>query len=346
MRIFEKFIFILLVLLIVSTVCYSAEKVYTWKMASIYNDPATQTEGNANGEAQQLFVDLVKEKTNGQVIIKPFYGSVLGGNIELFEQLKRGQLEVYYGQPMSSIDPRFGAWNIPYLFKDYEEAKKIVGDINGDFFKLSQKWIKDNHGELLAIGGGIIRGLANCKHIVKGISDLKGLKLRTYQDPIVSIFWSKIVITQPLTYAEMYSALQTKTVDAVDGPISMFLGSIGELVRFYTDIDWQWTTSSNLVVNEKVWKELPENLQKSVQEAAIEAMKFQGETQTKYVNKAFATLEKERGYVITKLNTEEKQEWINYARTLDEEIKNVIGIDTFDDIMNAVKSGREKISSN
>ena len=333
---------IVILLISMNGYCLADQKVYTWKMASIYNDPATETKGNANGESQQLFVDLVKEKTNGQVIIKPFYGSVLGGNIELFEQVSRGQLEVYYGQPMSSIDPRFGAWNIPYLFRDYEEAKKIVGDQDGEFFKLSKQWIKDNHGELLAIGGGIIRGFANNKHIVKSINDLKGLKLRTYQDPIVSLFWSKIVITQPLTYSEMYSALQTKTVDAVDGPISMFLGSIGELVNYYTDIDWQWTTSSNLIVNEKTWAELPESLQKLVQEAAVEAMAYQGATQTKYVNEAYEVLEQERGYEITRLTTEEKQEWIDYARTLDEEIKSVIGEDTFDSIMDAVQSAREK----
>lgn len=334
-------IIILLVILIcfctVSMVGSSNEKVYTWKMASIYNDPATETQGNANGESQQLFVDLVKEKTDGRVIINPFYGSVLGDNIELFEQVSRGLLEVYYGQPMSSIDSRFGAWNIPYLFDDYEEAKKIVSDRDGAFFKLAEQWIKENNGKLLAIGGGIIRGIANNKHTIKSIEDLKGIKLRTYQDPIVTTFWSKICITQPLAFSEMYSALQTKTVDAVDGPISIFLGSIGELVDYYTDIDWQWTTSSNLIVNGKTWESLPEDLQKLVQEAADEAMYYQGETQTKYVNDAYEVLEKERGFEITRLTKEEKQEWIDYARSLDEEIKKAIGEEAFDEIMKAVQ---------
>lgn len=343
MRLYGKAIIILSILLIISTAGYSADKIYTWKMGTIVNDPAVQVRGNSIGKSMQLFVDLVKEKTNGQVIIKPFYGEVLGGEVELFEQLNMGQLEVFYGQPMASADPRFGAWNIPYLFEDYEEVKRIVGDQEGDFFKLSQEWVKDSNGHLLAMAGGIVRGLGNNKKNIKGIDDLKGMKLRIYQDPIVSIFWNKIVITQPLPYTEMYSALQTKTVDAVDGPVSMFLGSIGELTKYYTNIDWQWTNGASLIVNEKTWRELPENLQKLVHEAAIEATQFQGDRETEYTEEAYEYLIKERGYEIILLTSEEKQEWIDYARTLDEEIKDFIGKETFEDTMNAIQTGRNKI---
>lgn len=340
MRLFKKIIITLIILIIVSPVSLGANKVYTWKMATIYNDPATEVAGNSLGKSLNRFVELVKEKTNGQVIIKPFYGSVLGEQIETFEQVKRGLLEGFFGQPMSSIDPRFGAWSIPYLFNDYEEIKKIVTNPNGEFFKLSEQWLKENHVKLIAIGPSNIRGFANSKHPIRNIKDLRDLKVRTYQDPVVTLFWSGISITQPLGWAETYSALQTKTVDGLEHPISTFLGSIGELVKFYTNIDWQWTSGANLVINEKNWDELPTNLQNLVIEAGIEAMQFQGEIEIENVNKASKELIEKRGYEITLLTDEERQEWIDYGRSLDEKIKNIIGDDIFDNIMSAVESSR------
>ncbi|MDD5013755.1 MAG: TRAP transporter substrate-binding protein [Atribacterota bacterium] len=340
MKISKIFIISLIILLLVSMAGYCADsKVYTWKMASIWNDPAGGTKGNSKGESQQKFVDLVKEKTNGQVIIKPFYASILGTQPELFEQVSRGQLEVFYGQPMSNIDPRFGALNIPYLFNDYEEIKKIVADPNSPIIKLFEQWIKDNHGQLIAVGPAEIRGFGNSKHPIKKVSDLKDLKVRIYEDPVVSTFWSGISITQVLSWAETYSALQTKTVDGFENPITSFLGSVGELIKYYTDIDWQWGPNTNIIVNEKTWDELPANLQKLVQEAGIEAMQYQGELATKYSKEAFEAL-KDEGIEITLLKPEERKEWIEYARSLDEKLKKIIGESTFNDVINAVESSR------
>lgn len=346
MSILKRIMIILMIFFVISMVGYCAEsKVYTWKMASIYTDPATEAAGNSLGRAMQKFVELVEEKTDGQVIIKPFYGSVLGGQVELFEQVSRGQLEVFYGQPMSSIDKRFGAWSMPYLFNSYDELKKIVAMPNSELFNLSEQWIKENHGQLVAIGPSSLRGFANNKHTVKQIEDLKGLKVRTYPDPVLTLFWSPICITQPLSWAETYSALQTKTVNGLEHPISSFLGSIGELVNYYTNLDWQWANNAMIIVNEKFWDDLPADLQELVKEAGNEAMLYQGELETENTNNAYATLEEERGYKITMLTPEERQEWVDYARSLDEQVKELIGEQTFNDIMNAVQSARDKLNN-
>lgn len=344
MNIFKKIITTFLIFIFVVITGYCADnQVYTWKMGSIYNDPATETAGNSLGKAMQKFVDLVKEKTNGQVIVKPYYGSVLGGQVELFEQVSRGQLEVFMGQPMSSIDKRFGAWSVPYLFNSFEELRKIVSTDNNELFQLSEQWIKENHGKLIAIGPSNLRGFANNKHKVKSIKDLKGLKVRTYPDPILNIFWSPICITQPLSWAETYSALQTKTVDGLEHPISTFLTSIGELIKYYTDIDWQWANNAMVIVNEKFWEELPDNLQILVKQAGMEAMLYQAELEEINTKEAYDSLEKERGYDITILTPEERQEWVEYARNLDGKIAELIGEDIFIDIMNAVQISREQL---
>jgi len=341
MNILKRIIIILMSFFVISMVGYCADsnKVYHWNMGSIFYDPATEVEGNENGMAMGRFIELVEEKTDGHLIIKPFYASVLGGQIELSEQISTGQLECCLGMPVSNTDIRLAALNIPYLFNDYEEIKRIVTDPNGALFKLVEGWLKESNTQLVAIGPANIRGFANNKHTVRSIKDLKDLKVRTYQDPIVSLFWSGICIAQPLSYGEAYSALQSKTVDGMEHPISTFLGGIGEFLSYYTNIDWQWCPSACLMVNQKVWNELPADFQKLVKEAAIEALQWQGEIQTKFTNEAYEVL-KERGYEITILTPEEKQEWVDYGRSLDEKIKKIIGEDAFNDMMNAVESAR------
>jgi TRAP-type C4-dicarboxylate transport system substrate-binding protein len=88
-------------------------KVYKWKIASIYNDPAAAPQYSSLGQGQQKFVDLVNEKSNGRIVVTPFYNGVLGGEKELFDKLRMGELEVFYGTLSSGTDKRFGVYSIP-----------------------------------------------------------------------------------------------------------------------------------------------------------------------------------------------------------------------------------------
>lgn len=315
-------------------------KIYEWKLASIYQDPATVPDFNSLGHSQEKFAELVKEKTNGRVIITTYYSSVLGGNLELFEQLRNGELEMYFGQPMSSADPRFGVWSVPYLFENYEQVQRTVADRDGKFFTMAHEWFKKDHNaELVAIGPSVyFRGFVNSKHQVKTVDDIKGMKVRIYQDPLVSIFWSGICNAQPIAGSEIYSALQTKAVDAMEfAPASVLAQRIDEVTKHFSDIDWQWTSGANLLISNKYWDELPDDLKEAVKEAAIEAMEYQGQKEVKDTEKAFEEL-KDRGIEVYRLTDEERQTWIDYARSKDDEFKEFVGEDVFNEIFKAVES--------
>ena len=115
---------------------------YTWKLGTIYNDPSANPDYNSFGFAVQEFCDLVEERTNGQVIVEPYYSSVLGGSEELWGSLRNNEIQVFYGQPMSTSDERFGAWNIPYLFSDYEQVQDLIANPEAPLFQLAQEWME------------------------------------------------------------------------------------------------------------------------------------------------------------------------------------------------------------
>lgn len=316
------------------------DKVFKWKMASIYNDPKAATKFNSLGLGQQKFAELVNERTKGRIVITPYYNSVLGDNLKLFQDIRRGNLEVYFGQPMAGADKRFGAWNLPYLFKDLDQVEKVAGDPNGALFKLSEQWLADHKLKLLAVGPGALRGLANSKHPVKKVSDLKDLKIRTYEDPIVSIFWNGICNAAPLPFSQVYSALQTKTIDGLEFQATSILGrKMDEITKYYTDIDWQWVAGANIIVSDKHWNELPDDLKKIVQQAAIDAMKYQGQLQKEDDKKALEELKK-NGVEVVRLTPEERQEWIKYARSLSGKLKEAVGEQVYDAVLKSVESSK------
>lgn len=309
--------------------------VYEWKIGSIYSDPATVQEFNSFGLAQQKFVDLVEEKTNGQVKITPFYNSVLGGDQELFQQVRLGELEVFFGNALSGVDARFGALGIPYLYKDYDQAAQLYGSPDGEIFKMFKSWVEEHDVHLLASATGAFRGFANVKKPVVTPDDLEGLKVRVYQDPVVPIFWGDKSTPTQLAFSEVHSALETGTVDAIEfQATSILLRHFDEVLNYYTDINWQLTPGGNFIVSNKAWNELPDDLKEKVEEAAWEAANYFLEVQLADEEKALEELEK-RGMEVYRLSDEERQVWIDYARSLDDQIREAIGAEVFDQVMQA-----------
>jgi TRAP-type C4-dicarboxylate transport system substrate-binding protein len=316
----------------------NGEEVFEWSLASIYTDPSTSTEFNAFGVSQQTFADLVEEKTEGRIKINNYYNSVLGANPEMFQNLRIGDLAVYYGEPMANVDERLGVLKLPYLFRDFEDVEKVLSNPDGELFHLYSEWLAGHDVKLLAVAPGAFRGITNAKHPVVGIDDVSDLVLRIYEDPVVNTFWGSISNAQPLAFSEVYTALETGTIDGLEFLASSVVQrQFYEVSDHYTDIDWQWASGGTLMIGKEYWDALPEDLQEIVQEAAWEAMAHQGELEKEFTQIALGELE-EKGVQVYQLTDEERSEWIDYARSLDEDFRDYVGADVFDQVMEIIES--------
>lgn len=110
--------------------------VYEFKLGTDCSDPALSPDYNGYGEHIRKFCELVEEKTNGQVKITPYYESVLGAQPELFMQARDGELDFFYGRVQSAVDPRFAFNSVPFLFKDIDQAKRLIANPDGELYKL------------------------------------------------------------------------------------------------------------------------------------------------------------------------------------------------------------------
>ena len=308
-----------------------------WTMATIYAEPVG---GNLThmslGAAMQKFINDVNEKSGGRLVIEGYYSSVLGSSVDTFQQMERGELTIFYGQPMASVDTRFGAWSIPYLFKDYDEIKTIACDPDGDFFKLAAEWIGEHNGTLLASGITNTRGIFNSKHAVVTVEDVKDLKIRTYEDPVVNVFWGDICQAMPMPVSEVYTALQTNAIDGLEFSVNSIISrKYIEVGKYYTDINWQWAAGASFVVNSDAFNALPDDLKEIVTQCAREAAVYQGELEIKDEEICFEQLE-ETGCEIHYLSDEERQAWIDYAESISGKIRDAVGPEAYDQVVTIV----------
>jgi TRAP-type C4-dicarboxylate transport system substrate-binding protein len=319
----------------------SSNEPIEWTMSTIYSDPAGgDITYKSLSAGMQHFIDEVNEKSEGRLVIKGFYGAILGSANDTFQQMERGEIDVYYGQPMSTIDKKFAVWSIPFLFTNYEDIQEVVVNPDGEFYKESAKLLEPHNAILLSIGGGNIRGLLNTKHEVGTIDDVRDLKVRTYEDTIVNSFWKSICNATPISISEVYTSLQTNGIDGLEfSADSIISRKYYEVAKYYSDINWQWANGASFVVNKKAYESLPEDLQKIVSDAAWTSAEFQAEHALSDMEKAVNTLQDEHEVIVHNLTDEERQTWIDYADSISDDFKNAVGEELYNKMRKLAQDG-------
>ncbi|MPW25646.1 hypothetical protein GC105_07570 [Alkalibaculum sp. M08DMB] len=322
-----------------STETSGSEQTWELNLGCIANNPTTSTGYNSIGKAILEFTELADEYTEGKVKITPHWSSVLGNNVQLYEQIMMGELDFHIGQPMSSADKRFAAWNVPFVFESLEEVKIGFNSETGVLFKLTSNWMEENGVKLLAVNTSVFRGVIS-QDPVYVPADMKKMKIRTYEDSLVNKFWGEIGTASIIAGSEIYSALQTKTVDAMEfhatGTMSF---KLYEVAKYFTDLNWQWTNGATLTLPIELWESFPEEVQKALQRAADEMVERQYSYEIADQEQVFADLEEE-GMTIIKPTDEQRQEWIELSRGMDDWFKDYVGSEAYDEYMAAVAENK------
>ena len=142
-------------------------------------------------------------------------------------------------------------------------------------------------------------------------------------------------IPQVLPFGEVYSALSTGVVDAAENPLSNFYNS-----RFY-EVQSSVTLSNHgylgylVVVSDKFWKELPDDLKEIFKQALHEATEFEREESAKEEKLFLKKLEKDdatKTQIIT-LNDEQKALWKETMQTIYPKFYNIVGQDLIEKII-------------
>lgn len=155
--------------------------------------------------------------------IQQFPNSALGGEREVIEGLQLGTIDLAIVSTGATLNfvPQTGVFDIPFLFRDLAHARKVLdGKIGQDMLAEFPK-----RGLVaLAWGEQGFRHLTNNVRPVKEPADIKGLKIRTTENPIhIAAFKELGVLATPMAWPEVATALQQGTIDGQENPLSVIV---------------------------------------------------------------------------------------------------------------------------
>ncbi|MHA7970562.1 TRAP transporter substrate-binding protein [Rhizobium sp. CAU 1783] len=178
---------------------------------------------SSTGHKAFEFLDKeLREKSGGRIGLEIFPNSQLGGERELTENIQFGNVDLTFvsSAPVASFAPQFFAFDVPFLFKDREQAYKVLdGEVGQEILKSL-----DDKGMVgLAYWENGFRQLTNNKKEIRSPDDLAGLKMRTMENEVHIAAWrAEGANPAPLAFNELFTALQQGTFDAQEGPINLF----------------------------------------------------------------------------------------------------------------------------
>ncbi|QNS15549.1 TRAP transporter substrate-binding protein [Mannheimia bovis] len=231
--------------------------------------------------AAKKFDELLAEKTKGEIKLKLFPDSTLGNAQTMISGVRGGTIDIEMsGSPnFTGLEPKLNVIDIPFIFKDREHVYKVLdGEIGQGLLKdLEAQGLKG-----LAFWDVGFRAFSNSKHPVNKPEDIKGLKVRTNQNPMyIQAFNLLGGNPVPMPLSELYTALETRAVDAQEHPIGIFWSVKLYEVQKHLSLTNHGYTPLIVVMNKAKFDSLSPEFQQALLDAAKEAGQFQRDLNVK-----------------------------------------------------------------
>ena len=269
-------------------------------------------EGSPTYIAQEVFADMVKERTNGRVEIEIFYSNQLAGQAESLDALARGTIDLQFAPPIAWADkiPE-GNWSsMPYAWKSEEHLVHLLRETElGKLYTeaLEEYGVKPLHYYFSA-GAGYLSTTPIAKP-----EDLKGLVVNSLG--LANAFYEATGSgIASIPFADYYEGLLRGTVDAVMFPYySLETMKLSEVVDYIT-VPGQNSPSVGIVaVSLKTWDKLPSDLQDIIMEVSLEVEKL-GMPASKAFTERGIEYGREQGLEVIEMTDEDYNEFVKIAK--------------------------------
>lgn len=238
--------------------------------------PLVNAIDHPQGIGAQKFVDVVAEKTGGKTKIKIFPNGTLGGEQQVASAMQGGTIEVSMMSPAQLVGTikEFVVLDFPFVFKNLAQADAVLDGPFGQM--LMDKYMPEKGWVGLAYMEQGYRSISNSKHPINKMEDIKGLKIRTILNPLyIDMLNTLGANAVPMPFPEMYTALETKTVDGQENPEQTLDASkLYEVQKYFSGTRHIYNPQM-LMVSKKLWNDLSDAEKAIFKEAAIQARDVQ-----------------------------------------------------------------------
>lgn len=220
------------------------------------------------GAGAAAWAETTEKASGGKIRFKQFPSSALGGERETVESVQLGTLEavIVSSGTLSNFVPEVGVTDIPFLFRDLAHARSVLdGPVGQDLLK------KFPARNLIALAWGEqgFRHLTNSRHPVQKPADMKGLKIRTMENPVhITAFKTLGAAPTPMAWPEVIGALQQGTIDGQENPMSVIVSARLAEVQKHLTLTGHVYSPAAMLVSPKLWNSLDDAGKKALADGA------------------------------------------------------------------------------
>lgn len=234
------------------------------------------TETSAWHQGALRFAELVAEKTGGAIEIEIYPNCTLGSEREMIEGMGLGSVDM--GLVSTSIASGFTdsllLMDMPFLFRDYEHAHKVIDSEIGAGILASAEEI-GIHGLTFFENG--FRNIQTVEPVTC-LKDIAGMKIRTVESSLyldtLEAFGANPI---PMTWTDVYTGIQQKTIDGLEGcNDNDYKAGLCEVAKNIICTN-QIYSGVILGISTEIWYDLTAEEQAALTEAAQEAVVYQRE---------------------------------------------------------------------
>ena len=266
---------------------------YAWPLGS------SSPEDTVTQIYAEKFAEEVERLSDGSMKISVYPNSVLGGDRELLESCKDGDIPfvVQNTAPQVTFMKDTAVFDMPALFETIDEVREHVD--NAEFMELMQQVYRDGGYHLLGMADQGFRVMSTNKP-VNSFADFKGQKIRTMENSYHLAFWKALGANPtPMSFSEVYIGLQQHTIDAQENPYEVIVSN-----KLYEQQDYVVETNHlphliSLIVSEEFFDLLTDEQQQIIKEAADTAKKYAREQSDARIASRMDTIRESGTEIIT-----------------------------------------------
>jgi tripartite ATP-independent transporter DctP family solute receptor len=244
------------------------EQVYTFRLGHVANTDHTWQ------KASEFFREILYERSNGQILLEIYPNEQLGKEIELIRSIKTGIADMTItGGTLQNWTDIVAFSDMPFIFRDTAHMKKLA---EGPIGKLMEEKILKETG--IRIVTYFTRGPRHLtsNRPIRHPSELNGLIIRIPNVPSYTVAWSALGANPtPMALSEVFTSLQQGTIEAQENPLAMISSTNLYEVQDYVNLTAHLLSWAYVVMGDKQFQQMPENLQYLFLDAAKDMQQYE-----------------------------------------------------------------------
>lgn len=232
----------------------------------------------------------VDEISEGKLTMKIYPSGQLGNERECLELLQIGSLAItkVSAAVVENFAPNFKVLGLPYLFESQDHLFRVLdGEIGEELLKEGEKY---RFRGLCYYDAGS-RSFYTKDKPVESPADLQGMKIRVMKsNTAVNMVNQLGGSPTPISFGELYTALQQGVVDgAENNPPSFYSSRHYEVCKYYS-LDEHTSVPDVLLVSQDWWNRLSDQEQRWLKQAAMESVIYQRKVWAESVKESLAAV--------------------------------------------------------